>query len=44
MELRIPETIKKYRKLRDMTQEELANALGVAPQTISKWECGVSQT
>ena len=44
MELMIAERIKKYRKLRDITQDALAQALGVSPQSISKWECGVSQT
>ncbi len=44
MELMIAEKVKKYRKERDMTQEALAQALGVASQSVSKWECGVSQT
>ena len=33
MELMIAEKVKKYRKERDMTQEALAQALGVAPQS-----------
>ena len=40
MELMIAERIKKYSKLRDITQDALAQALGVSPQSISKWECG----
>lgn len=40
MELMIAEKVKKYRKERDMTQEALAQALGVAAQSVSKWECG----
>lgn len=30
--------IREYRRRQEMTQEDVANALGVAPQTISKWE------
>ncbi len=36
----IAEKIKKYRKERDMTQDALAQVLGVSPQSVSKWECG----
>ena len=39
MELYISETIRKYRKQLDLTQEQLAVDLGVSPQSISKWEC-----
>lgn len=44
MELMIAEKIKKYRKSRDITQESLAQAIGVSSQSVSKWECGVSHT
>ena len=40
MYLLIGERIKKYRKEKDMTQDALAQALAVSPQSISKWECG----
>lgn len=38
----INENIKKYRKLRGMSQEELAVRLHVVRQTVSKWEKGLS--
>ena len=40
MELMIANKIKKLRKDKELTQEALANVLGVSPQSISKWECG----
>ncbi len=40
MDLLIGEKIKKYRKEKEMTQESLAQAIGVSPQSVSKWECG----
>ena len=38
----INENIKKYRKLKGMSQEELAVRLHVVRQTVSKWEKGLS--
>ena len=38
----IENNIKKYRKERGMSQEELARELNVVRQTISKWENGLS--
>ncbi len=32
------------RKEKEMTQKELAEKLFVSDKTVSKWECGVSQT
>ena len=39
-ELLISERIRKYRKKADITQEALAQALGVSSQAVSKWETG----
>ena len=36
----LAQKIQKYRKMRGLTQEELAEALGVSHQSISKWESG----
>ena len=40
MELYLAEKLRKYRKEKEMTQEALAQVLGVSPQSVSKWECG----
>ena len=44
MDLQIGKNIKAFRTRRGITQETLADHLGVAPQSVSKWERGVSQT
>lgn len=36
--------IAKFRKAKNMTQEELANQLGVSSQAVSKWENEVSHS
>ena len=41
MKLNIGETIKHLRKERDITQDELADILGVSSQSVSRWECGM---
>lgn len=42
MKLHIGETVKSCRMNRGLTQEALAELLGVSPQTISRWESGTS--
>lgn len=38
----LAKNIKKHRKLSHITQNELAERLFVSPQSVSKWECGIS--
>ena len=40
----IGSVIKKYRKEAGITQEEMANRLGVTTPAVNKWENGVSQS
>ena len=40
MKLNIGETIKKFRKEKEITQEEFAEVLGVSCQSVSRWETG----
>ena len=42
MNMDIGGTIKKLRTDRNMTQEEVAEYLGISFQAVSKWETGVS--
>lgn len=44
MKLNLGNNIKKYRKVKNMTQEALAEYLGVSFQAISRWENGVYHT
>lgn len=41
--MQIGKVIRTYRKQKDMTQEEMANRLGVTTPAVNKWENGVSQ-
>ena len=40
--LYLPENLKKYRVLKDLTQEDVAEYLGITAQSVSKWERGES--
>lgn len=44
MEMKFNEKLQKLRKEKGMSQEALADELGVSRQAVSKWENGVSQT
>ena len=41
-DMTIGKVIRKYRKLRNMTQEEMAGRLGVTAPAVNKWENEVS--
>ena len=38
----LPDNLKKYRLLKNLTQEDVAGYLGITSQSVSKWERGVS--
>lgn len=40
--MKIGEVIRKYRKEKDLTQEQMANYLGVSAPAVNKWENGDS--
>jgi len=42
MELSLSENIRRFRKERSLTQEQLSEALGVTPGAVYKWEAGLS--
>ena len=42
MQVMLPETIRQLRRDKNLTQEQLAEVLGVAVGTVSKWESGGS--
>ena len=41
MKLRTSENIKKFRKEKEITQEQFAEMLGVSCQSVSRWESGI---
>lgn len=43
MKLKLSENIRMYRKQRKLTQEKLAETLGVTVGAVYKWESGLSQ-
>ena len=42
MEMKLAENIRSFRKARKLTQEQLAEVLGVTPGAVYKWEAGLS--
>ena len=43
MKLQLGKTLKRLRREKDITQEELAEILGVSFQSVSRWELGVTE-
>ena len=43
-QIKVGRFITKKRKEQNLTQEQLAERLGISNKTISKWETGVSQS
>ena len=41
--MEIGQVIREYRKKKNITQEEMANRLGVTAPAVNKWENGISQ-
>ena len=42
MKMMLAENIRSFRKARKLTQEQLAEVLGVTPGAVYKWEAGLS--
>ena len=42
MAIYLSETLKRLRKARDLTQEQIAEIFSVSPQAVSRWETGVN--
>ena len=42
--MHLAENLKKHRKLKNLTQEDVAEYLGITPQSVSKWEREVSHS
>ena len=42
--MKLNETIRRLRRAKGLTQEQVATALGVSAPAVSKWERGVSQS
>ncbi len=42
MQVLLAENIRKYRREKKLTQEQLAEVMGVTVGAVSKWESGVS--
>ena len=40
MKIQFAQVLRKFRREKDLTQEELARAIGISPQSVSKWERG----